>query len=147
MTSHPPGVRACERDMICWGPPDKEALSDRPLGWDTGHGRCITNCLTFIFFVRAALVSLRSCHTLIIIVPTTRRSTALRLRFSAEGPSRLRKSYLIYPFETPLRVYFAIVSLSPFSIDLSNLRNYRKQAWAISFFFFFKQFSWRKILR
>ena len=62
------GVRACERDMISSGPPDKEPLSDRPLGWDTGHGRCITNCLTFIFFVRA-LVCLRSRDTSVIIVP------------------------------------------------------------------------------
>jgi hypothetical protein len=43
------GVRACERDSISPGPPNKEPLSDRPLGWDTNHGWYIKTRLTFIF--------------------------------------------------------------------------------------------------
>jgi len=50
------GVRACERDSISPGPPDREPLSDRPLGWDTNHGWYIKTRLTFIF-PRCALVS------------------------------------------------------------------------------------------
>lgn len=51
------GVRACERDSISPGPPNKESLSDRPLGWDTNHGWYIKARLTFIFS-GCALISL-----------------------------------------------------------------------------------------
>lgn len=44
------GVRACEDDSISPRPPDKESLSDRPLGWDTNHGWYINNASDFYIF-------------------------------------------------------------------------------------------------
>lgn len=106
--------------MISRGPPDKEPLSDRPLGWDTGHGRCITNLLDFYIFRPRPCFPSSLSHADHYCSPINCSSSSFWQDLA------LRKPYLIYPFAF-VPIFQSIFRISRNSRELSWKRKEAKE--------------------